>query len=217
MTTDVGPTSMTVLYRIITCIVRIGLRVWVHFKSQGGMNVPSCGGCIIASNHVSYLDPPAVACGIRHRMVRFMARDTLFRTRVSNWFFNAVQCVPIDRTKGDVAALRKGIGVLKEGGVLSLFPEGTRSVTGELQQAKGGIGFLIAKAAVPVIPAYVHGSFEAYPKGAKRVKRGHVTVFYGPPIDPSEFLALAQEREYDRIGQLVMARIGALKPANPAA
>lgn len=201
-------------YWLVCAVVRLGLRVWNGFQIHNPENVPSVGGCIIASNHVSYLDPPAVAVGIKHRVVHFMARDTLFSTPFSNWFLTHVEVMPMDRTRGDVGALRKGISLLKSGKVLGLFPEGTRSLSGEIQTAKGGIGFLISKAGVQVVPAYVDGSFQAFPKGAKRIKRGRVRVYYGKPIETSEFAALGTDRDsYERIGELVMTRIAALKPS----
>lgn len=202
------------MYYAARFTVRVFLLVWERFKAYDSEYVPSEGGCVIAVNHVSYLDPPAIAASLKHRVIRFMARDTLFASRIGHWFFTGVKCVALDRTRGDVGALRKGISILKEGKVLVLFPEGTRSPDGRLQEAKGGIAFLISKAAVPVVPAYVDGTFEAFPKGAKRVKRGKVSVHYGPAIQPSEIAALGTTREsYDKIGKLVMSRIAALKPA----
>jgi 1-acyl-sn-glycerol-3-phosphate acyltransferase len=204
----------TFFYWFVCSAVRLMLRIWDRFEIHDPENVPSVGGCIIASNHVSYLDPPAVAVGIKHRVVHFMARDTLFSSPLARWFLTGVQVMPMDRTRGDVGALRKGIATLKSGKVLGLFPEGTRSPNGEMQGAKGGIGFLISKANVQVVPAYVDGSFQAFPKGAKRIKRGKVRVFYGKPIEPSEFAALGTDRDsYERIGELVMSRIAALKPS----
>ena len=204
----------TFFYWFVCSAVRLLLRIWDRFEIHNPENVPAVGGCIIASNHVSFLDPPAVAVGIKHRVVHFMARDTLFSTPFARWFLTGVQVMPMDRTRGDVGALRKGISMLKSGKVLGLFPEGTRSPNGEIQSAKGGIGFLISKADVRVVPAYVDGSFEAFPKGAKRIKRGRVRVYYGKPIEPSEFAALGTDRDsYARIGELVMSRIAALKPS----
>ena len=204
----------TFFYWFVCAVVRLFLRIWDRFEIHNPENVPAVGACIIASNHVSYLDPPAVAVGIKHRVVHFMARDTLFSTPFSKWLLTGVQVMPMDRTRGDVGALRKGINLLKSGKVLGLFPEGTRSPSGEMQGAKGGIGFLISKASVPVVPAYVDGSFQAFPKGAKRIRRGRVRVFYGKPIEPSEFAALGTDRDsYERIGELVMSRIAALKPS----
>jgi len=204
----------TFWYWLVCAVVRLFLRIWERFEIHDPENVPAVGGCIIASNHVSYLDPPVVAVGIKHRVVHFMARDTLLSTPFARWFLTGVQVLPMDRTRGDVGALRKGISLLKSGKVLGLFPEGTRSPNGEMQSAKGGIGFLIAKAEIQVVPAYVDGSFQAFPKGAKRIKRGRVRVFYGKPIEPSEFVALGTSRDsYERIGKLVMSRIAALKPS----
>jgi len=205
-------------YRFVCFSVRIGLKIWERFEVHGSENVPASGGCVVACNHVSYLDPPSIACSVRHRVIRFLARDTLSRTWIGDYFFRHIHAVSIDRTKGDVGALRKSIQVLKGGEVLGLFPEGTRSVDGELKPAKAGVGFLIAKAGVPVVPAYVDGSFQAYPKGAQRIKRGRVRVFFGPAIQPSEFAAFASERDgYEKISSLVMSRIAALKPAKSSA
>lgn len=204
----------TFFYWLVCASVRLIFRAWNHLQIHNPENVPSVGGCLIASNHVSYLDPPAVAVGIKHRVVHFMARDTLFSMPLARWFLTHVEVLPMDRTRGDVGALRKGISLLKSGKVLGLFPEGTRSLNGEIQSAKGGIGFLIAKAGVQVVPAYVDGSFQAFPKGAKRIKRDRVRVYYGKPIEPSEFATLGTNRDsYERIGELVMTRIAALKPS----
>lgn len=201
------------LYWLARFSVWVWLKVYLRFRSHGSENVPATGGCLIACNHVSYIDPPVICSGISHRLIHFLARDTLFRTRIGGWFMRGVQCVPIDRTRGDVGALRKGISILKSGETLALFPEGTRSPDGELKPAKDGVGFLIAKAGMPVVPAYVDGSYKAFPKGAKWVRPGKVQVFYGPPIQPSEFAGLGQDRDaYERIGQIVMSRIAQLKP-----
>ena len=205
--------ELTCWYRLVCATVRIFFRIWERFEIHNPENIPTIGGCIIASNHVSYLDPPVIAIGIKHRVVHFMARNTLFSKPFARWFLKSVQVLPMDRTRGDVGALRKGINLLQSGKVLGLFPEGTRSPTGEMKNAEGGIGFLIAKAKVPVVPAYVDGTFQAFPKGAKCIKRGRVRVFYGEPIKPDEFGTLGTNRDsYKRIGEMVMSKINALKP-----
>jgi 1-acyl-sn-glycerol-3-phosphate acyltransferase len=188
------------------------MKIWLRFRSEGSMNVPSEGSCIIAANHVSYLDPPALGAGVSHRIVHFMARDTLYSTRVGNWFMRNSQCIPLDRTKGDVGALRKALAFLKEGKVLGLFPEGTRSLDGKMQPAKGGIGFLIAKAGVPVVPAFIYGTYKAFPRHSKWVKPGKMGIIYGKPIMPEEFAKLGNDRNsYDLIGQYVMKKIAELE------
>ncbi len=200
------------VYKTCRAAIIFWLKVWERFEVFGQENVPATGGCLLACNHVSYLDPPILGCGAMHRYVHFMARDTLFKSALSRWWLTTIQCVPIDRTRGDISALKKGIQLLKSGQVLGLFPEGTRSINGELQPPKSGIGFLIAKAGVPVVPTYVDGSFRAFPKGAKWVKPGKIRIYYGKPIQPEEIARFGDEREaYEQIAKLVMTRISELR------
>jgi len=188
------------------------LKIWNRFSSTGAENVPLQGGVIVASNHASYLDPPLVGCDLPKRYVRFLARNTLFKNRIGQWWARNVGVVFIDRNRGDIAAFKTALGVLKAGGLLCLFPEGTRTLTGGLQPPKGGVGFMIMKAGVPVVPAYIDGSFAAFPKGAKRVKPAKITVRYGRPIMPEEFRGLGTDKEaYNKAAELVMARISDLK------
>ena len=198
--------------------VQLFLKFFVRFRSYGAWeNVPRTGGCILAANHASYLDPPAIGCGVNHRIVQMMARDTLYINSAVRWWMLKVHTIPIDRTKGDVAALRKAISSLREGKVVAIFPEGTRTLDGKLQPAKGGIGFLIAKAEVPVVPVYIHGTFEAYPKGAKKIRRVPVSIHFGKPIYPEELQKLGDDRSvYDKIGNLVMERIAELQKSMPS-
>ena len=121
---------------------------------------------MIASNHASFLDPPIISCSISHRYIRFIARKTLFHSRLSHWWAVNVGILEIDRDKGDVATLKNAIDIVKRGGVLCVFPEGTRTKNGKLQHPKAGIGFLMKKVGVPIVPAYVDGSFSDLPQGA---------------------------------------------------
>lgn len=200
------------VFRIFRLLCRVFVTVWNRFETRGSENIPAEGGVIVAANHASYLDPPVVGSGIMHRVVRFMARDTLYKKGFVHWLLTNLATVPISRDRGDLAALKKSLKVLKDGGCLGVFPEGTRTGDGGLQTAKGGIGFLIAKSAVPIVPAYVDGSFRAYPRGAKFIKPVKIRVYYGPPIQPSEIAALGEGRDsYEKAAALVMARIAAIR------
>jgi 1-acyl-sn-glycerol-3-phosphate acyltransferase len=202
-------------YNCARRLLKAGLLVWNRFTARGAENVPATGGCIIVSNHASFLDPPIVGAGVRHRQVRFMARDTLFTGRFMGWLLPAIGVIPLDRTRGDIGALRQAIRLLKDGAVIGLFPEGTRTHDGHLQAPKGGIGFLIAKAGVPVVPAYISGSFRAYPRGARGIRPARVGIVFGAPLPPAELAALAaEENGYEKIAQLVMTHIAALRPAS---
>lgn len=193
-------------------------RLWLGLTAEGLEHVPATGGCLLAANHASYLDPPLLGAPIFSRRVRFMARDTLAKHPFVRWFTRKVDCIMIDRTRGDLGALKAAVKALKEGACVAIFPEGTRTLDGRIQEAKGGIGLLIAKAGVPVVPVCLDGTFEAYPKGARRLRRHPVTIRYGRPIPPEAFTALGDGRDrYDRIGALVMARIAELHPNRASA
>jgi len=120
--------------------------------------------------------------------------------------------VMLDRTKGDIGAMKAALAILKAEGALCLFPEGTRTRDGRLQAVKGGIGFLIAKAGVPVFPVYVNGSFKAFPWGARWIRPHKITVHYGTPLKPETWSELTGNKlGYERIADLVMERIAALE------
>ena len=201
------------LYRAACDVLCFGLRVVNNIKVIGLQNVPKTGGLIIASNHASYLDPPAVGAFTRMRTIHFMARDTLFRNPLMGRFLRGVGVIPLDRERGgDLKAMKTAIQLLHHGGAVSLFPEGTRSLDGNLQPAKPGIGFLVSKGNAPVVPVYVHGSYEAWSKNSGGLKRKPITVVFGQLITQEEIRGLGDGREaYGKIGDLIMARIADLK------
>ncbi len=198
---------------VIACrALAIGCGLLFRLRAFGREHVPDTGPLIVASNHASFLDPPAIGVGVWNRQVRFMARDSLFRVPVLGWILRRVGVIPLRRESGDVAALRTGLRVLKDGGVLGVFPEGTRSRDGRMQRARGGVGFLILKSGVPVVPAYIDGAYRALPKGRLLVRPTRITVRFGEPIQPEEFTGFGRGQEaYEQVGALVMERIAALR------
>jgi cytidylate kinase len=200
-------------YRMTCNFFWVCLRLKNRIKFYGLRNVPKTGGVIVASNHASYIDPPAVgACTYRTRMTHFMARDTLFKKGFMNWFLHKVGVIPLDRDKGDIKAMKTAIALLKDGASVALFPEGTRSLDGTLQPAKPGIGFLVAKGNAPVVPVYVHGSYAAWSKNSDGWKPNPISVIFGQLITQEEIRGLGEGREaYGLIGELIMKRIAELK------
>ena len=203
------------LYYLSRNLLHIFLRSKMPITITGREHIPKDGGLLLASNHASYLDPPFVSIAARNRFVRYMARDTLFSSTLSNWFFHKTGVMPLDRNKGDIAALKTSIQMLKEGDCVGIFPEGTRTEDGKLQEAKGGIGFLISKGGVPVVPMFIDGTYEAYPKGAKKIGSANITINIGKAISLEELdIRLENGKpDYQKIGQLVMQRIADLKPS----
>lgn len=155
------------------------LRILLKFKGYqviGLDNLPADGPVIIASNHVSMWDPVIVGCALP-RKVFFMAKDVLFEKPLLKQLFSGLGAFPVHRGKGDITAIRTALKILKEGKVLGIFPEGTRSQSGELQEAMAGVGLIMEKSKAFVIPVKVYGS-----RGLLRQKRGNIKIIIGKPI-----------------------------------
>ena len=202
------------VYQFSTRLFKLFLLFWHRLRIRGAKHIPDHGGVLIASNHASFLDPPVVGVGYRGRPIHFMARDTLWNSKFGTWWMDHVGCIPVSRGTGDMKALKLTIKALKEGKAVSMFPEGTRTEDGELQQAKGGIGFIIEKSGCVVVPAYIDGTFKAHPKGTRFIKPCKVSITFGKPITQADFQSLGSGRDaYDRHAALIMERIAALKAA----
>ncbi|MDZ4199164.1 MAG: lysophospholipid acyltransferase family protein [Kiritimatiellia bacterium] len=209
------------VYAFFRVFFHILLRLFFRFRVVGIEKVPATGGCLLASNHASFLDPPALGGAIPFRLVHFMARRTLMKPWGLRWVMPRLEIIPVDRVGGDVSALKAALRRLREGRMVALFPEGTRSIDGSLLPPRGGIGFLIAKAGVPVVPVYIGGSFQAWPRRRRFPRLHPITVTFGSPIQPEEIAAQGTDRgSFERLAERVMQRIAELKgsdgsPANP--
>jgi 1-acyl-sn-glycerol-3-phosphate acyltransferase len=197
-----------VVYRISRLFFLFWLVILFRFKSYGAYNIPSNGGCIIAANHASYLDPLVVGCGISKRYIRFIARTGLFNNKFAKWWIKQIKLILIKRGTADLTAIKKTVNGLKQGNLVCVFPEGTRTVNGHLQEAKKGIGFLIQQADVPVVPAYISGSYQILPKGSKFPKLKRLTITYGEPILPEQFsAACVDKKDYQAQMKFLMKKI----------
>jgi 1-acyl-sn-glycerol-3-phosphate acyltransferase len=181
--------------------------------TAGLENLPSTGGYIVASNHASHLDPPIVGLHLP-RQVCFFARKTLWKPGIPAWWLTAVGCIPVDRDGGtDVAAIKRVLQALKEGKVIILFPEGTRSPDGRLQPPKPGVGFLACRAGVPVVPARIFGSERALGRSGGLRLGSPVSVTYGRPLGPADYDDPSAGKErYARAAERIMSAVAALGP-----
>ncbi len=144
-----------------------------RFKVIGASNIPATGPAIVACNHVSYLDPPALGCGIE-RPIAYMAKTELFEIPVLGPVIRALGAFPVDRSRGDVAAIKQAAEVLKSGALLGIFPEGTRNIDGTVKPQLG-VALLASMSGAPVVPAYLSGTSQAQ-------RLAKVTVVYGEPV-----------------------------------
>ena len=180
----------------------------------GTENIPRQGAFLIAANHASHLDPPFIGSQVPRQMC-FFARKTLWTGGMASWWLDTVGTIPVDRDGGqDVGALKRVLRALADGKVMILFPEGTRSLDGKLQPAKPGVGFMACRTQVPVLPARIFGSFEAFGKGMKVPRFGTpVSVVFGPPILPSVYDdPRAGKERYQIASERIMAEIARLRP-----
>jgi len=170
---------MTFLYRCAQTIFFLYFKIFHRFRVSGLEHVPSDGAFLLASNHVSFFDPPALGCRVP-RDLHYFARKSLFKGLLGK-LITAFNSIPVDRESSDVSSFKKALKVLEKGSPLLVFPEGTRSLDGSLQAAKAGVGLIAIKASVPVLPARVIGGFEILGKGCKWPKIGsRLTIVYGP-------------------------------------
>lgn len=172
---------MRVAHRVVGPLV---LR-WFRARVSGRDAIPG-GPLILASNHVSYLDNYIVSAATP-RPPCFLGKAELSKGLFGR-LNHTMGMVPVQRGKGDWAAITTAVGLLAEGEIVALFPEGSRSPTGELYKFRSGLARIAAAAQVPVLPVGVLGTREVWPPGARlpwrRPAPGAVHVSYGTPLAP---------------------------------
>jgi 1-acyl-sn-glycerol-3-phosphate acyltransferase len=148
----------------------------------GREHVPLRGGALIAANHVSYMDPPAIGAALPRRTYYF-AKKELFQVPIFDWLIRTTYAFPVDREGDDKVAFRHAVNLLKEGELLTVFPEGGRSPDGTLQPGGRGAALIAARAGAPIIPCAVGGTNLLLPPHAKCLHRALIQVSFGPPIE----------------------------------
>ena len=176
----------------------------------GQHNIPSNGSLLIAANHASFLDIPFLGCGIP-RPLAFIGRHNLFPIPVINPVLQSLGWIPIRENRFDRGGFRRAEDVLRDGKAVVIFPEGARTETGALGEVKPGLAKLVANTKCQVLPAYISGTFEALPIGARRISFYPVTVVYGAPIDFSCQIEQHSKKEFYRhVATTVKVAIGDL-------
>jgi 1-acyl-sn-glycerol-3-phosphate acyltransferase len=201
---------MKPLYWFFHTLFGMIARVAFQYRAYGQENIIEEGPAIMAVNHQSYLDPPLVGITCKNELY-YLARKTLFEKKLLGPIISRVNALPVDLSRGDLAAFRSVMKLLQEGHRTVIFPEGTRSLTGQIQKARPGIGMIIARTLAPVVPIRIFGSFEAWPKGGK-IRPHPITVVVGKPIRFKKDDFAAHNREvYQKISEQVLAAVAALE------
>lgn len=190
------------LYAIAKSVVYGMLKPIFRFDVRGTENFPKEGGVLLCTNHIHNFDPPVVGINAP-RPVHFMAKEELFKAPILGKLLPDLNAFPVKRGMSDREALRKGLALLKEGHVLGLFPEGTRSKTGELGKGLAGAGFFALRTDAAIVPCAIIGPYKAFKK---------LKVIYGKPIDMSEMRE--KKASAEETTELIMEEISKLIKEN---
>jgi 1-acyl-sn-glycerol-3-phosphate acyltransferase len=160
-------------YTVARGIVKLIMSCLYRIETKGLENIPKEGAVLLCANHIHNLDPPLVGITMK-RPVVFMAKEELFKVPILGKIVRKANAFPIKRGKADREAIRIGLKTLREGKVLGIFPEGTRSRTGELGKGLSGVGFFALRSDATVIPCAIIGPYKLFRK---------VKIIYGNPVN----------------------------------
>lgn len=176
---------------IATVLFRTFLPVRYHNKERLACDPPY----IVIGNHNSMFDPVIVGVAVRKHQVRFIGKKELWKHRIVAWLFNNMNMIPVDRHNSDMEAMRACMRVTREGGILGIFPEGTRHHKGLMEEMESGIGLIALRSRVPLIPVYIAGKVGLF---------RHLHVYVGEEIPTEDLREQGVNRE---TCELLMQRI----------
>jgi 1-acyl-sn-glycerol-3-phosphate acyltransferase len=172
------------------------LRLMYRPKARGLDNIPAEGPVILAANHLSFMDSLFIPLRVKRRVV-FLGKADYFDKGRTRWFFKMVNVIPVRREGGMAgeAAIQAGVKALKDGNVVAIYPEGTRSPDGRLYRGKTGVARMALLAGCPVVPVGVFGTREINPPEKKMPKlSGRIQVVYGKPLTFDRFAGMDRDR-----------------------
>jgi 1-acyl-sn-glycerol-3-phosphate acyltransferase len=188
---------------------------WLCFRYRVVGQVPKAGGFLVAANHASYFDIPLLGCGMWRR-AWYLGRSDLFPVPGLKGILQWLGWIPLKLGRLDRKAFDKAITLIKQGKIVVIFPEGSRSLDGRLGEAKAGLGMIVAETGCSVVPAYLDGTFEVLPTGSKRPRFHPVTVRFGDPLYfPKSDQEAESKKFYKEVSRTVMERIAALGEVEP--
>ncbi|WP_088102229.1 lysophospholipid acyltransferase family protein [Halalkalibacter urbisdiaboli] len=184
------------IYQLGQRLCRMYLSSMFKIEVIGKENIPKDGSVLLCCNHISNLDPPLLGAYIE-RQIYYMAKQELFEKPILKGLLPKLGAFPVRRGMSDKQALRTGMNLLKDGGMIGLFPEGTRSKDGSLGKGLAGAGFFALRTNAQVIPCAIIGPYQR----GKKVK-----MVYGKPMD---FDSIREQKvSADEATQLIMDEIG---------
>jgi 1-acyl-sn-glycerol-3-phosphate acyltransferase len=184
-------------------MVRVFFRTLLRTRWERDTLVPRAGGLLLAANHQSYLDPPLIGGGRLGRPIGYLARKSLFGSRLMSWLLSSYGSIPLEDNQGDIAAMREVLRRLDAGQAVLVFPEGSRSFDGAMQAFKPGLAVLLKRSGCPIVPVAVEGPFDAWPRTSARPTWWScpIRVRYGDPIAHDELLKDGLDAAMERLAR----------------
>jgi len=167
----------------------------------GAENIPENGPYIICSNHINFLDPLMLAWVFKND-IRFMAKKELFDSKLIGWLMRRLKSIPVDRGANDMNAIRGSLGVIKQGEVLGIFPEGHRFTDGTLHEFQNGVSLLVTRSKAKVVPVMIYSSYKLFRK---------VRVVIGEPFEYTMTPGLNGSEQLNTCTKLIYERVSNCK------
>jgi 1-acyl-sn-glycerol-3-phosphate acyltransferase len=197
-------------YYIARFFVRVGFNLGTHLVIKGRENVPRKGPLLIAANHLNLVDPPLVSVTIR-RKTMFIAKEELFRHKFFGYFIGSFGAFPVDRSHGDIGAIRQALQVLTDEYALVIFPESHRSPNAQLQRGFSGAALIALRSGAPILPIGITGT-ERIKGKTWFFRRPRVTISIGKPFNLPPVKGKTDKAEMTRLTDLIMEHIADLLP-----
>jgi len=201
---------MQLLYRVVRGGISLFMRLLYHHRTFGIDHLPS-GRALLAANHASFLDPPIVACS-SPKEVHFLARSSLFRHPFFRCIISSLNAHPLAGSAQDAKLFHSVSKLLADEQHILLFPEGSRSADGRLCPIKNGAALLSLRCNSPIVPIYIHGTYQAWPR-QRWLPRFNVETacVFGTPLDPHQFGSLEKKEAQQQLSLALGAAIGRLR------
>ncbi len=172
-----GKVARPLIFPIVNALTRI----FFQLEVRGSGHIPRSGPAVLIANHEGYLDPIFLQMGTV-RTVRYMMSSAFYDFKPTQPIFRLCEAIRVSDDGPNRDSLRTALTVLKEGGLIGIFPEGRLTRDGKVGPVLPGAAFLAARGKAPVVPARIDGSFEVLPRGRRVPRQARITVSFGPPV-----------------------------------
>lgn len=198
---------MRAWYRFCRLLCHAAFLSYWRGRVFGVRRVPKSGGVILVCNHQSYLDPVLATLALP-RECHYMARDSLFADPYFRRLIESLNAFPIRRGTADVGAIKETLRRLRQGALITVFPEATRTPDGSVGPMQAGVVLIARKARVPLVPTMILGAYESWPRQAKFPRPHPVIVAYGEPLSPEQLDRMPEQACIDEIRGRILELMG---------